>query len=304
MIKWLKIYFGGVFMGAADIVPGVSGGTIAFILGFYERLINALSGVNKKSFSLLLRGDIKGLWRHFDLAFLLTLALGIFTSVLLLASIISYLLTEYALYLWGFFFGLLLASSYLLFKELDNINFTTVTFLCGGILLGYLISQLTPTGGSGAYYMVFLAGMIAIMAMLLPGISGSFILLMLGMYDVILLAINQFQFVTLAVFCVGALFGLLLFSKVLKYILQHFHQVTMAFLVGIIIGSLVKVWPWRQASEWYTLNDKLVPLQEHLVWPWDLANYQLLPDIIYPLFCLFFGFVLILFFSYILIQKK
>lgn len=302
--KWLKIYFGGVCMGAADIVPGVSGGTIAFVLGFYERLITALSRVNKTSLTMLFKGDIKGLWRYFDANFLLALMAGILTSIALLASIISYLLAEYALYLWSFFFGLLLASSYLLLKELERIELLNMVFLAAGMLLGYVLSQITPSAGSDVYYMVFLAGMVAIMAMLLPGVSGSFILLMLGMYEVIITAINQLHIMTLGLFCSGALLGLLLFSKVLKYILMHFKQITLAFLTGIIIGSLAKIWPWRQVSEWKTVQGKLIPLQENLILPWNITNYQLMSDIFYPLLCLFSGFVLILFFSYILIQKK
>lgn len=304
MMKWAKIYLGGLFMGAADIVPGVSGGTIAFILGFYERLINALSGVNKESISMLFRGDIKGLWKHFDLSFLLLLGAGILSSILLLSSVISYLLDEYALYLWGFFFGLIVASSYVLIKELDEIKLNQVLFIFIGIFFGYLLSIIPPSQGSDITFFVFLAGMISILAMLLPGVSGSFVLLMLGMYEIIINAINNFQFSILILFGSGAVLGLLLFSKVLKYILLHFRQKTISLLIGIIIGSLVKIWPWKEVVEWSVINGKHVPIKEVLIFPWYINNYHFMLDIFYPLLCLFLGFLFIFCFNYISLQKK
>ena len=183
MPKWLKVYLSGVLMGAADVVPGVSGGTIAFIVGVYDRLIAALSGVNKTSFSLLMKGDIKALWRHFDGAFLLPLGAGIVTSIFLIAGLITHLLAVYPLYLWSFFFGLILASAYFLINQIEDFSVRHLGGLIVGVVLGASLSLLVPTQLNTSLLMVFFSGMIAICAMILPGISGSFLLLMMGCTD-------------------------------------------------------------------------------------------------------------------------
>jgi len=304
MKDWIKTYLGGICMGAADIVPGVSGGTIAFILGFYERLITALSGVNKDSILMLIRGDIKGLWKHFDLGFLLVLGAGIFSSIIFLSSIILYVLNEYALYLWSFFFGLILASSLVLIKSLNKIQLNESIFIGIGMIFGYLLSTLSAIEIDNISHLVFFSGMISICAMLLPGISGSFILLMLGMYEVILNAIKDLNFNVLSLFCLGAFLGLIFFSKLLKYMILSFKDGTISLLIGIMIGSLVKIWPWKGGKVLELTHDEYMPSADILLFPWNVNDYHFLGDVLYPLLCMVSGFLLVSYSGYIFLHKK
>lgn len=250
MPKGLKIYFSGLLMGAADVVPGVSGGTIAFILGVYDRLISALSRVNKESVNMLLKADFRALWRHFDGTFLLLLGSGVVTSIFLLAGVVTYLLEVYPSYLWSFFFGLILASAKLLVDQIHEFNWRHCVVMLLGISIGMSLSLLVPTQFNTSLVMVFLSGMVAICAMILPGISGSFLLLMMGMYGFILSAIKSFDLLVISVFAAGALIGLLSFSKVLNYLLNKARYMTLAALTGVMLGALVKVWPWKAVTEW------------------------------------------------------
>lgn len=293
MNKWIKIYFSGVFMGAADIVPGVSGGTIAFILGVYERLISALSGVNKESINLLFKGDIKGLWRHFDGTFLAVLGLGIISSLALLSGAISFALEFYPRFLSSFFLGLILASAALLSKNLPKWKKQYLGMMFLGICFGAFIALLSPTSVSVTPIMIILSGMIAICAMLLPGISGSFILLMLSMYGPVLLAIKNFELDVLGLFSLGALLGLLTFSKFLKYLMTYFKEVTISFLIGVMLGSLLKIWPWKIVEQWVTIDGKTVPENSQFVWPWNINDYQVSSDLVYPLCFIFLGILVI-----------
>lgn len=283
MNKWIKIYFSGVFMGAADIVPGVSGGTIAFILGVYERLISALSGVNKESIQLLFKGDIKALWRHFDGTFLTVLGFGILTSLALLSGAISHALEFYPRYLSSFFLGLILASAVLLSKDVSQFKRHYIGIVLLGVAFGVFIALLSPSNIDATPIMVIVSGMIAICAMLLPGISGSFILLMLGMYGPVLLAVKSLQLDILSLFALGALLGLLSFSKFLKYLMTHFKDVTISFLIGVMLGSLLKIWPWVIIGKWTTIDGKIIPENTSFVLPWNVNDYQMLSDLVYPL---------------------
>lgn len=293
MNKWVRVYFSGVFMGAADIVPGVSGGTIAFILGVYERLILALSGVNKDSIRLLLKGDIKGLWLHFDAGFLLVLGGGILTSLISLSGAISFALEFYPRYLSSFFLGLILASAVLLSKDLPKWKKHYFAMMLLGIIFGVFVSLLSPTNINATPIMVIISGMIAICAMLLPGISGSFILLMLGMYGPVLLAVKSFQLDILALFACGALLGLLSFSKFLKFLMTCFREVTISFLIGVMLGSLLKIWPWKNVGQWITIDGKEVPENVMYVLPWNINDYQIAPDLVYPLCFVLLGILII-----------
>ncbi|ETX10738.1 membrane protein [Marinomonas ushuaiensis DSM 15871] len=303
MPKWLKIYASGLLMGAADIVPGVSGGTIAFILGVYDRLINSLSGINKESISLLSKGDIKALWRHFDGAFLLALGGGVLTSIFLFAGLVTHLLATYPSFLWSFFFGLILASAYFLISQITGFGVRHFCILIAGVAVGASLSLLVPTQLNTSLLTVFFAGMIAICAMILPGISGSFLLLMMGMYGFILSAIKSLDIVVIMVFASGALIGLLSFSKVLHYLLSHARSMTLSALTGVMLGALVKVWPWKITDSWRVVNDKKVSLEEHLILPWDLPDYYFFTDLILPLLCALVGFLSIFFVSYILLRN-
>ncbi|WP_438463379.1 DUF368 domain-containing protein [Marinomonas sp. PE14-40] len=293
MNKWVKIYFSGIFMGAADIVPGVSGGTIAFILGVYERLISALSGVNKESIQLLFNGDIKGLWKHFDASFLLVLGIGILTSLVALSGAISYALEFYPRYLASFFLGLILASAALLSKDLPKLQTKHLMMILFGCCFGVLVSLLSPTNINVTPLMIILSGMIAICAMLLPGISGSFILLMLGMYGPVLLAIKNLELNVLVLFASGALLGLLTFSKLLKYLMTYFREITISFLIGVMLGSLLKIWPWKNIGQWTNIDGKEVPENVMYVMPWNINDYQMSSDLVYPLCFVLLGIFII-----------
>ncbi|SBS24558.1 hypothetical protein MAQ5080_00024 [Marinomonas aquimarina] len=303
MPKWLKIYLSGVLMGAADVVPGVSGGTMAFIVGIYDRLIHALSGVNGTSLKMLCKGDVKGLWQHFDGAFLLTLLLGIATSIFGIASIVTTLLLEYPVWLWSFFFGLILSSAYILIHEMKRFKWQHGVVMLLGIAVGAVLSMLVPTQVDTGLGMVFVSGMIAICAMILPGISGSFILLMMGMYGFIITAVKDLNGVVMAIFALGALLGLLSFSKLLNWLLQHAKSITLALLTGVMLGALVKVWPWKQAISYIEIGHKRVPSEEQLLLPWQMLNYDLVDGLLIPCALIFLGAALVYSAHYISLQK-
>ena len=242
----LGIYLRGIAMGAADLVPGVSGGTIALITGIYARLIAAISSIGPSTLSLLLRGKLMEAWKSVDGQFLLILAAGIATAIIGLAAVLDWLLTHYPLPLWATFSGLVLASALSLVR--DNYRLWSSQqwslFAIGiGVALFVGLTQavqmpVTPWG-------IFLAGGVAICAMILPGISGSFLLLLMGMYQVVISAVVNLEFVTLALFALGCGVGILLFSRLLQRLLSVAEQSTMATLFGFLLGSLIILWPWQ-----------------------------------------------------------
>lgn len=249
---YILVALKGACMGAADVVPGVSGGTIAFITGIYDQLIGSINSVDGTALKLLFSGKIKELWKHVNGTFLVSLFAGILVSVVALAGLMQYLLEHHPIQTWAFFFGLIVASSIFILRGIDGWNLKAVLFVIAGIVLGVTVCTLSPTQTPDALWFVFLSGAIAICAMILPGISGSFILLILGKYKYIMSAITGIttgtavgeNVVILGVFAVGALCGLLAFSKLLHWLLGRFHKETLLVLAGFIIGSLVKVWPW------------------------------------------------------------
>lgn len=246
----IGIFLRGLLMGAADIVPGVSGGTVAFITGIYDRLLGSIKAVDIAFFRRVLRGDIAGAWQQVDGGFLLALVAGIATSVVSLARVISWLLEAYPVPLWAAFFGLILASALLLMREVENWNAKRVaSFLLGaGIAVMIAVSPVLNLDAGLAG--VFVAGFIAICAMILPGISGSFILVLLGMYSAVIAALKGFDIGFIVVFAVGAAAGLMCFSRLLHWLLHRFHQATMALLTGFLFGSLMVVWPWKRVLSW------------------------------------------------------
>ncbi|UAM98627.1 DUF368 domain-containing protein [Polaribacter litorisediminis] len=243
---YVIIGFKGMAMGAADVVPGVSGGTIAFISGIYEELLGSISNVNLGLFKTLKKEGFKAAWKQLNGNFLLSLFLGIFISIISLAKAIKYLLENEPILLWSFFFGLVLASIIYIAKQISKWNFIAVIILILGAFLAYYITTLNPlvSENSSSLY-ILLAGAIAICAMILPGISGSFILVLLGAYKPVLDAVNDKDFKTILTFMVGAVVGLLSFSKVLKWLFANYKNYTLAVLTGFIIGSLNKIWPWK-----------------------------------------------------------
>ncbi len=246
------IYLRGIAMGAADAVPGVSGGTIALITGIYTRLIQAIRSFDGQVIVLFFKGQWANLWKKIDGTFLVSLLAGIGTALIALSRIILFLLDSYPILVWSFFFGLIVASSWLIAKEIKNWSIGLILGLVLGILAGYLITELSPAETPETLPYIFASGAIAICAMILPGISGSFILLILGKYDFILKALKDFNIWVMLTFGAGCLVGLLAFSHIVHWLLKKYQWLTMAFLTGIMIGSLNKVWPWKQTLSTYT----------------------------------------------------
>lgn len=263
----LGVYVRGLAMGAADIVPGVSGGTIALIAGIYERLINALSSVGPNLWQVFRQeGGIKGLiavWRQVDATFLLFLLMGIATSLATLASVIKHLLDNQPLMIWSFFFGLVIATVFLLLSEIKSWNIGRALLFLLGVASAVIISSLPLMNTTPSLPYLFVAGAIAICAMILPGISGSFILLLMGAYDTVLEAVHTLNFAIIFTLVAGMATGLLLFTRMLKWLLSRYYQATLALLIGFIAGSLVKVWPWK-TDALGTLNSEAI----YNVMPW------------------------------------
>ena len=235
----------GMGMGAADVVPGVSGGTIAFIVGIYDELINTIKSINLQSLKLLFTFKFKEFWKAVNGNFLFSLFAGIAISVFSLAKLITYLLVAHPILVWAFFFGLVLASTWFVAKDIEGWNWKTVLSFIIGAVIAYYITVVTPAETPTNLLFIFLCGAIAICAMILPGISGSFILVLLGKYHYIMDAVKGLDLLILCVFGVGAFIGITSFSRVLSYALKHFRNVSMAVVAGFMLGSLNKVWPWK-----------------------------------------------------------
>ena len=240
--EMILIFLRGLFMGSADIVPGVSGGTIALITGIYERLIFAISSIKFSFIKPLLKGNLSDfktkLIEEIDFELFIPLALGIGIAFITLAKVISYLLDTHTAYTFSFFLGLILASAYILYTKLDDLNIKLIVITAIGIILSYIFVGLNPIATNHSLIVIFISGLIAICAMILPGISGSFLLLLLGQYQYMLNALNSKNLIEIFVFCIGALIGILGFSKLLNYLLVKYESATMAFLIGIMLGTL------------------------------------------------------------------
>lgn len=236
----------GMGMGAADVVPGVSGGTIAFIVGIYDELINSIKSINGKSLKLFFTGKFAAFWKMINGSFLFSILLGIGISVFSLAKIITWLLVEHPILVWSFFFGLVLASTWFVAKDIKGWNWKTILGFVVGVVVAFYITVATPAETPSYLWFIFLCGAIAICAMILPGISGSFILVLLGKYFFIMDAVKTLDLVIIAVFGAGAVVGITSFSHVLSYALKHVRNITLAVLSGFMLGSLNKVWPWKE----------------------------------------------------------
>ncbi len=255
-------------MGSADIIPGVSGGTIAFITGIYEQLLGSIKSVDLEAFKLLLSGQFKSFWSKINGPFLLVLFSGILVSLFSLARLIGYLLAHHPIQLWAFFFGLILISALVVSKDITQWTLMVILFFVVGIVSAYFITKAVPTETSDGYLFIFLAGAIAICAMILPGISGSFILLILGKYSFILNAVKEFNITVIVIFALGCVTGLLTFSRAVSWLLNRYRNVTIALLAGFMIGSLNKVWPWKETIETYTdRHGEIKPLIEENILP-------------------------------------
>lgn len=246
----------GACMGAADVIPGVSGGTIAFIMGIYDEFVGSLASINGEAVKLLLKGRFAAFWKHINGSFLLSLVVGIGVSIIALAGLMQMLLSDFPIQTWAFFFGLIVASSMFIIRGISGWKLREGLLLVFGIILGAVICTLSPTQTPDDLWFIFLSGALAICAMVLPGISGSFILLILGKYKYIMGCISDLvagvnfgqNLLILGVFGCGVVIGILAFSRFLHWLLARWQKETMIVLAGFIIGSLVKIWPWSNAE--------------------------------------------------------
>lgn len=259
----------GIGMGTADVIPGVSGGTIAFITGIYEELIDSIkSVVTPESIKHLKSLSLLNYLKAINADFLLAVLSGIAISFLSLAKLMQYLLANYPIFVWSFFFGLILASVWFVAKIIEKWNVSTYIFFTIGIMLGFVITSITPAETPNDLWFIFICGAVAICAMILPGISGSFILLLMGKYIYMMSALSSFNFTIILVFLVGAAVGILAFSNFLSWLLHHFHAATIAVLAGFMLGSLNKVWPWKVATQTFIDTQGIIrPLIEKNVSP-------------------------------------
>ncbi len=261
-------------MGSADIVPGVSGGTIAFITGIYEELLASIKAVDFDALKLLLKGNFNAFWLKINGSFLLILLSGIVVSLFSLARAISYFLEHHHIQLWSFFFGLILISALVVSRDISKWDPKIILALLAGMVAAYLITEAVPATTPNSYLLIFLSGAIAICAMILPGISGSFILLLLGKYSFILEALKEFDLPVILLFVLGCATGLLSFSRVVSWMLNKFRNLTVATLVGFMMGSLNKVWPWKETITTYLDRyGDVQPLTEKNILP---TTYQAL----------------------------
>lgn len=265
----LLTYFKGVAMGASDVVPGVSGGTIALITGIYERLLTAIKNINPANIKLFFKGEFRQFWQNVDGTFLVSLLLGIATSFLLLAKLITFLIVNYPTFVWAFFFGLIIASTIFVGRTVKW-NWKTLLSFVIFTVISFLLTSPTnaPLSPDSKLWFIFICGMVAICAMILPGISGSFILVLLGQYFYIMQALTELDIVVLLVFMVGAVIGILTFANVLSWLFKHYEMITLAALTGFMFGSLNKIWPWKHTLTTYIDNHGTeMPLTQQNIWP-------------------------------------
>ena len=263
-LQYLVVTFKGMAMGAADVVPGVSGGTIAFISGIYEELITSINNINLSLFKVIKEKGIKTAWEQLNGNFLLALFIGIGISVLSLAKLVSWLLENEPILIWSFFFGLVIASILVVGKQVKKWNLVTLFAMIAGAVLAYFITTLPPSDNVDSLPFLFLSGAIAVCAMILPGISGAFILVLLGSYKTIIDAVHNLDIKIITVVGVGAIFGLLSFARLLKWMFNYYKNITLALLTGFIIGSLNKIWPWKRVLETKTIAEKVITIDENI----------------------------------------
>lgn len=300
---YLVVGLKGMAMGAADVVPGVSGGTIAFISGIYEELLTSISNINLGLFKTLKNEGLQKAWSQLNGNFLASLLIGIFISVVSLAKVISWLLEEHPVLLWSFFFGLVLASIIYIAKQITQWNIVLVFLVLVGAVLAYYITTLNPmVSENSSSLFLFLAGAVAICAMILPGISGSFILVLLGAYKPVLAAVNNKELSTIAAVAAGAVVGLLTFSRVLKWLFANFKNYTLAVLTGFILGSLNKIWPWKKVLTYRTnSHGEQVPFNELSVSPFSFEGDA---QLVYATALAAVGFGLIILLEKIAVKKQ
>ena len=289
LLQYVLVTLKGMAMGAADVVPGVSGGTIAFISGIYEELITSINNVNLSLFKTWKKHGFKAAWTQLNGNFLLALFLGIFISLFSLATLVSWLLENEPVLLWSFFFGLVAASVIFVGQQIEQWNAGAIIALVVGAVVAYFVTTLPPSGNSDSLPYLFLSGALAVCAMILPGISGAFILVLLGSYKTILDAVHERNITLIAIVGAGAIFGLLSFAKLLKWMFNNHKNITLAVLTGFILGSLNKIWPWKRILETRTIGEKQIIIDEN-VSPFAFEGDN---QLIYALIAAIIGFSLI-----------
>lgn len=288
---YLIISLKGMAMGAADAVPGVSGGTIALISGIYEELISTISGVNLKLFTTLKNEGFAAFWKQANGNFLVALLSGIAISLISFLKIAKYLLDTHPILIWSFFFGLIVASILFIAKQVTKWTLGSIAALIVGAIIAFILTELPASENNSEPYFIFLAGAIAICAMILPGISGAYILVIMGAYKTVTDAVSNFDIKQIVIFCLGALVGLLSFSHVLKWLFKNYHNITLALLTGFIFGSLNKVWPWKEVLTWRTNSEGVqIPVLEKSISPY---NFNGDPQLLYACGLMVAGFLTI-----------
>ena len=288
----IDLYLKGVFMGIAEIIPGVSGGTIAFITGIYEELIDSIKSVDGKSIKLLFRLKFSLFWKQINGAFLLTLLLGMLTSILALSRVIVFLIDQHSFKIWGFFFGLIIASAIVIFYQIETVNSKVVVSTVIGLVISSYIALEAPSSTPNSNLFIFISGAIAISAMILPGISGSFILVFLSKYEFILNALNNFDVAVISIFIGGCVVGLATFSRVFSYLFKKYNDVVISVLIGFLLGSLFKIWPFYKVLEYNISNE---PIYTNPVLPSSSQESELVYFIVFSII----GFI-----SMWLLEKK
>ena len=312
----LSIIFKGLAMGAADVVPGVSGGTIAFISGIYEELITTIHNLDLGFFKTLKNEGIKKVWQRYNLGFLASLFTGIAISILSLAKVITMLLGQYPILVWSFFFGLVIASIIYIAKQITNYSPKAIIALVLAGVFSYGITLAKPIADTESIWFLFFAGFIAIIAMILPGISGAFILLLIGGYKIVIGAINQLSeaistfnisslgnaLLKIGVFALGAIAGLKVFSGILNWMFANHKNTTLAVLTGFMIGALNKIWPWKEVLQ-YRKNShgEEIPFIERSILP---GGYHADPKLMAAILCMLAGFMIILLLEFVANKNK
>ncbi|MBK1880554.1 DUF368 domain-containing protein [Pelagicoccus mobilis] len=254
MGSFLFLFLKGVAMGAANVIPGVSGGTIAFVTGIYEEFIDSLKSFDLEALKLASRFKIKELWQHLNLSFLIPLFLGVGISLISLGKLLDWLFIHYPVFVWSFFFGLILASVYYVSKNIRRRTVSVFIAFALGTIAALVLAFLKPAEENPANYYIALCGVVAVCSMILPGLSGSFVLILMGNYQLVMLqAVPNLDIAIILPFAIGGGIGFIILSRVISYLLHHFHDVTLSTLTGFILGSLVVIWPWK--SEVYLQND-------------------------------------------------
>ncbi|MBV1923758.1 MAG: DUF368 domain-containing protein [Flavobacteriaceae bacterium] len=316
ILQYLIITLKGLAMGAADVVPGVSGGTIAFISGIYEELIDTIHQLDFNFFKKWKSEGFLNTWKAYNLSFLLALFFGIAISIISFAKIISVLLKEHPILVWSFFFGLVIASILYVGKQINKWSLPIWISIALATSLSYYITLAEPIGSPDSTWFLFFAGFVAIIAMILPGISGAFILLLLGAYQSVLDTINQLRdgittldwklfsdaFLKVAVFGLGAIFGIKIFSKALNWMFSHHKNIILAILTGFMIGALNKIWPWKEVLQ-FRINShgEEVPFLEKSILP---SSYSEEPLVLYAILFMVIGFLMIFILERLSVHKK